>query len=758
MAIPPVTIEFLARGVPNIAAAVRNVTTTLARAEQEATRGAARGAVSRQREVDNEAKMKVRAWAKTDRDVRRIQDRAIRDTERAAKSQERIVEQSERAKLRSVERSAAAMDRIRDRSAAMAGRAAVREVDRRDRERQTAGSNRAAMANSFFGAAAGGVAAGARRVGSMATQTAGIAAQLGGGFSIADSVMSQSKLRAQAAVLSASTEMAGPDKRKIGADEIYSKAKAIGARQGIDPAEVLKGFDEIKKLSGDLDQAMRVMPGVARLATATGGNVGEMSGLAANIIAANPNIKDDALEKQMRVFTRQGVVGGVEVADFAKYGSRLTAGAANFGGDSSKNLATMGAMAQISRQYGGAASPAEAALAAQRFGTDVAKHSKSLKAAGIDVSDHQGNLKDAQSILMEMISKTGGDVTKLGAMGLGERGVKALTGASAIYKNAGGGQAGKDAVAAEFAKYTTGVTEKEVSSAEKTVLGAPDKQLFAVMQQLRTSIGEELLPEFLKLVPVIQQSTPAFVNLLKNGVPAFIELIKAVSDFAEANKGLISDLAAHPIGTLIGFEISKSFAAAALPALLKSLMSAAFSGGGGAPGLGGAAGGAGAGAMGGVMAGAALQGAAYYDLYNSTSGAMAEGKAGGTAARNAMMNGTAAERAQAETDLATAKQQSSGGATEAGWVDRLTKGVSYLTGPLGIASSYAGDAASSALGFKSSGERATEAIKASEFVDAAEVSRVTTEAIANGVREGARQGAGSSGPNGAGRSEPIINR
>lgn len=157
------------------------------------------------------------------------------------------------------------------------------------------------------------------------------------------------------------------------------------------------------------------------------------------------------------------------------------------------------------------------------------------------------------------------------------------------------------------------------------------------------------------------------------------------------------------------------------------------------------------------MAGVAIQGAAYYDLYATTSNAMAEGKAGGTAARNAMMNGTAAERAKAEADIANATSQSDGGATTAAWGDRLTKGLSYLTSPLGIATSYGTDAAMSGLGFKSGGDRATDTIKNDAFVAASQETLVAA-LDRNTAATAASAGGHTSGPNGAGRNDSILDR
>ena len=551
----PVVVDFLVRNMPAVTNAFRTVEQAAAASERAQTTARARGAQQRTNTSEREARDKIRAMLKTDAEIKRIIERETKATATAAKQRVVAEERAEREMTRAADRAAnermrisrrvdreyAAMQkrrsaedariireddrrneqsaknrqRIRERSATMAGRYAAQEANRESHAAQQGRTG-------FARAAYGGLATGVNRIGRGVAATAGLLGQLGGGFSIADSVMGESKLRKQAAVLSANTVLSGAGTKGADAslggamstNDILSKAKAIGLQQNIDPSDILKGFDEIKKLTGNVEKATQVMPGIAKLATATGGDVHQMSGLAANILAANPNIDNEDLQKQMRIFTKQGVVGGVEVPDMARYGSRITAGASMYGGDKEKNEATLGAMAQMSRQYGSAGSAAEATLGALRFSTDVAKHSSTLKKGGIDVSDGQGNLKDAQSILLEMVEKTKGDVTKMAGLGLGDRGVKPLEGVANIYKNAGGGDKGMAAIRAEFSKYTTGVSKDEIDAASKRVLA--EQQVEIEMKKLQIAVGEQLLPELAKLVPVLRDALPTITRVLES--------------------------------------------------------------------------------------------------------------------------------------------------------------------------------------------------------------------------------------------------
>lgn len=783
MAIAPVVIEFLAKGVPQVQQAFKSIQDAAIRAERaqvvEVEKGERAKATStekwakyREKLLDKSATMAGRFYAKQAREEAAAAKRASRATisesekttaaikkgehDRARAVRDRVNETKQAEKdLDAWQRRASQQRRQEAREEARVAREARRVAEKEERESRRVGSVRGRAAEAVLGAGARGVIAGLQRSGGIAQGLATTAAQLGGGFSIADSVGGEQRMRQQAATLSASTILsragtAGAEEnagKAMSTDEVLSKAKAIGISQGINPEEVLAGFDEIKKLAGNLSKATEVMPAVAKLATATGSDLSVTSRLAGNIIGANPNISSDDLDKQMRIFTHQGAVGGVEIEDFARYGSRITAGATKYGGNRETNEVTLGAMAQMSRQYGGAASPAEAALGAQRFGEDVIKHADDLKGMGITVSDGKGNLKDAQAIILEMLAKTGGDVTKVSHLNLGARGSRPLEGAAAIYKDAGGGESGLEAVKKEFKKYGTGVSKEEVDAANRRVLA--ERKVEMSMQALRIAAGEQLLPEFIKIIPTLKELIPAFVEVAKVGIPAFSQLMKTVADFVEKNKGLVADLAAHPVGTLIAFELTKSFAAAGLPALIRALFSGAF--GGGVGGGGGSA----AFALGKAAPALARNGAAAAMV--ATAGALGGSVWGGmTAYADASMEAedvAAKVRAWGQGDRSRGIDPAAAANAIEAAKGRLsqTSGLEKLG--LGIGGAFSDEYE----------QRYQQNKKDQALVDAEDLRKAITEAAAAGVREGVASGMSSmpgnnSGPNGAGRSKSIIER
>lgn len=433
---------------------------------------------------------------------RAVADRKDRD---AAAKEER---ERQAAITKEAEAGEKARAAIRERSAKMAGdyagKIAAAKGAQEWRDRQE-------FARTVVGSGAKGIHQATSIAGRV---TAGLAQgilNVGGGFSVEDAVQREVALQGRAASIAGTTDTG------ITKQQLLAKARAVGTAQGIDPEEVLRGFEAVKKLDDrSLPTALKVMPQMAKIATATGTDLGQLGELAANITASNEKITPDQLLKQLRIFTQQGIAGGVEISDFARYGSRITAGAGLFGGNREENEAVLGGAAQIARQHGGAASPAEATMAAQRFATDLQKH-----AGGIEnilgkgsVTDGKGTLRSAEDVLVAMVAKTGGDVAKLPMFKLGERGNRVLTGVADIYREAGGGAKGEEAVRREFGKYKKEISEDAIEEKNKKRLAEVDMQLSMAMIELRTAVGTQLVPKLAELVPHLAKLIPTVSTLL----------------------------------------------------------------------------------------------------------------------------------------------------------------------------------------------------------------------------------------------------
>lgn len=575
----PVVVEFVLRGMPEVARAIRSIEQAAAASERARASAAERASRQRTSVEEQAAKAKIRAMLKADAEVRRAQDRATKETARAAQQRVREEELAARAMERAAERTASAKLRAArhvDREIARIERTRLRENDRLQREglrleekthrEQTKMLAARERDRERFARGTGTMVGRAGRAGvstaaNLAGRAAGMLGQLGGGFSIADAVEREVGMHRIAGKIAAST-VVEPGKERPRTAEIVGRARAAGRAQGVDPKDILEGVEKFKDLTGDTSRALDIMPELAKLATAFGADVGELAENAGNIALSMPEgTSNEDIMRLLRVQTRQGAVGAVELKDMAQLGGRLTAGAGLFEGDRATNIASMGAFAQIARQRGGAASPAEAALASQRFATDVAAKADVLEKQGIDVRGKGGKLRDPRQILMQMLEKTGGDVTKIKGLGLGERSARVMTGIADIYSQAGGGKKGLEAADRELRKFTSGVSDAEVNMRARERLQDADKQLERAMIELRSAVGTELLPEFLKMIPVLRDAMPILTRLLAG----FAHL----ADWAIRNP--LSGL-----GVLMGAAFAKELAIAGVGKLMeRALMSSA---------------------------------------------------------------------------------------------------------------------------------------------------------------------------------------
>jgi hypothetical protein len=523
---PPIEIQFVTKGLDEVQRALRSISETAARIERGSKASSKVKASKDEAKAVNDVATSIKNYAAAEkmataasragmqarvRDFQREADLRKKYAQQAAKGLDKINEDLARNERRLAQQRIRDAERMERDKAKAAGRAAKAEQEARSSRARMFTGSQVYTTDGIFGRgvkAAGGIMAGAVK-GVM---------DVGGGFGVADSVQREVALQGKASMLAASAP------GSYNATDVRNRAQGIAAAQGMDPTEVLDAFDAIKKMTGQLDVAMDVAPDLAKISTAMGANFGDIGSLAGNILAANPKISNDALTAQVRLLAAQGMVGGVEIGDFAKYGGRLTAGATLFGGSAERNQAVLGGMSQIARQYGGAASAAEATLASQRFATDVAKKAGHLEGMGIKVSDGHGKLRSAEDIALDMLDKTGGDVTKLSSLQLGERGNRVMTGLAEIYRQGGGGASGKEAVLAELKKYTDAtLSQDEVERRNKKRQAAIDIQLNKAMLELRTTVGTQLVPQMSK-----------FLNdVLVPNIPTVQRLFEGLSSLAE---------------------------------------------------------------------------------------------------------------------------------------------------------------------------------------------------------------------------------
>jgi len=608
----PVVINFQVGGIAQVSQAFRTIEQALSAMERGGTQQAARAsrertslALQETRAREREEKERTKAAEREAREKVRAYIKADREIERARKDAFRQMEVAERA----------------------ANERALQWVRTREREETESARRVAAMRQRFLGAvgvAAGrGISQGISGVMGATRSVAGTVMQLGGGFSVADSVRKATEASGLAADIANSGLIpAGPGVRtenttKKSTADILGAARGTAVEYGMDTQEALGGLQKFVGVSGDLHMGMQLLPQLAQLARATGSSLEDVAAAAGNVAMNLGDVDKDGSKTMavLRGVAAQGKLGAVEMRDLASQMAKLTAAAGQFSGDEVQNILMMGVLAQEARGKGGAASPQMAATAVAGFVNTLKTPARiaQFKERGIDVFDPTTKLlKDPRQIILQSLEKTQGDPEAMKKMFANVMGERAVTGFANIYRKGEAEQkgSGKAKVEAEFARLSGVMTSQDVARAASDRMRESDAQMAKVMAEFDRAVAEKLVPKLLDMVPVIEKLIPIFIDLNAQALPQFVDLIKTLADVVGAHKDLIHDIASHPIGAIMAFEVTKSIGQAALGEAIKSVLLRTIGGaGGGAPGALGAGVGA-AGALTAVGATAAVAGLA----------------------------------------------------------------------------------------------------------------------------------------------------
>ncbi len=288
MSSTPVVIDFIVKNIPEINRALRSVSQAMAAQEREQARNAQRAAAQNQKLADQEAKGKVNAWRKADAEIKSIQDKAYKDVERQASAKSRVEQRAAQEKVRIMQRTDNEVRRIQEqsqresvrsfeRSEAQKNASAAKWLRTREREQERSAAATAASGRRFASAAIGGAASGARLIGRTAMGLAGTVAQLGGGFSIADSVAQRGELERSAVLLGNSAiGVNGVTAKDADPKKLMDKAKAASISTGIDANDLVKATRSYVAQSSDFKGGVENMDFFGKVSKATGTSVGEV--------------------------------------------------------------------------------------------------------------------------------------------------------------------------------------------------------------------------------------------------------------------------------------------------------------------------------------------------------------------------------------------------------------------------------------------------------------------------------------------------
>ena len=329
----------------------------------------------------------------------------------------------------------------------------------------------------------------------------------------------------------------GSFENRISSAQVRKNSQAVAGKYGFSESEVSEGTQTYINLTGDLKGALPLMDKLALLSRATGTNLSDAAQAAADMSVQFEGLPDKGkrVADMLGIAAMQGKTGALELFQIAKQMPRIVSQAGFFAGDKSVAMGNLLAATQITRRYGGAGSPAQAATVTQSVIAALEKGDKKFGKAGVETRDKSGALLSLPNIIANSIkasySKSGKfDADKFFGMWNAIRGGKLAMGAKTLYDRAGGGNAGVQAILEEFAKFTRGLNPEDQERLASASVNTQDKraQLFQQqMDQVAQNLQAEMLPALTALEPKIKELAEAFstvVSFTANHLPSAIML------------------------------------------------------------------------------------------------------------------------------------------------------------------------------------------------------------------------------------------
>lgn len=432
----------------------------------------------------------------------------------------------------------------------------------RDFERQqlAAAKRVEAQRAKFRSAVSGGIVRGTGSALRGIGRVAGGALAIGGGLAATQSIRERLSLNAQATDLAnqAYGNTGEIRSREAIRQDVLRQTEALDKSSGIGQDNLVRGLRAFTTISGDLSGGQALLPFMADLADASGADVGDVGRATAQAKQAvalsgieDPVKQVEETKKIMAALAKQSKLGSIEMADMATQMGKLTSSAGRFEGGASDLIETMGALGQMALA-GGAASPDEAMTALMRFSDDLVKNSDRFKKQGVSIWADKGKtkLKGPEDILLQVLGKTGGNLEKIKKL-FGVRSAKAVEPLLKTFNESEAKKKGSglDAVRAQIAKFSGGLSDKDIREGAAFKRKQDDRQIKAAFDEFKRAMGKEL-------VPVLQELTPKFK-----------ELVPHIGKIAEMFASFVTWFAKNPIsgiGAIIAASVAKEIAGAAI--------------------------------------------------------------------------------------------------------------------------------------------------------------------------------------------------
>jgi hypothetical protein len=479
-------------------------------------------------------KQRLRDADRSAREIERTSDRELKAHERATKAKEkqelRYFDERVRASKRAQQEE--------ERSISKNVREAERNAAKRERKADADRTDRVGRAKDFAGGAARNFA-GIARAGfggvSEVARGAGVNLDLSGMVGRSVSLNRQVTELQNAGF----NPLEGGKRMDRGA--ITGAIKGAADSTGFSRESAASGLQQFVGKTGELEAGMKVLPEMGKLSKATGADLNDMAAAAgevANALGDMPNKAEKAkkVADLMKVFAFQGKLGSVEIKDLSTQMSKLGAAGGQFDGNAEDNLVTMGALVQLAKKQGGAASANQAATSiagmANTFNTPA--RVAEFKAAGIDVyNDKTGKINAPEQLIMASLAKTAGDKGAFKKLFANVIGAKPAEGLKRTFDDARVDALGKGATKEKSVEVGLAAAKAQLNSFRPTddkQRAAMDKDVedsFAArmndadskaqvfqnrMEDIAGSLADRLLPALEKAAPNIEKFATAMAD------------------------------------------------------------------------------------------------------------------------------------------------------------------------------------------------------------------------------------------------------
>jgi len=565
---PAVRYQFVATGSQDVVAAFRSVAKESQRTAAQVEKAATKQTRASTKAASASAKSEERRWKEAEAAGKKIEREFAREERQRARHEERRVKASEKAattaakveerRVKTADKVANAMAKAEERRVARTGRTMQKywaDVAKDNAKRKAAADKAVAIEKK---AAAELRADRNQQIGSVAATVgrfalgAGIAAGAAA-LGLAGSAGRQSVALGELANRGAIN--AGLAGEKVSASDLKSRFEATAlAAPGTKSEDVANAFLAFQAKTGK-SASGGMLDVFATTAQAGGGSIEDIAAAAASLSQKFDITGIEEMREALAALTVQGAKGSFEMKDAAGQFEKLSSAASRFGLDKGvKGAATLGGLTQIARSATG--SSEQAATAVEATLRQIVSQSKTLEGKGVQVFTDKGKTRtrDVQDILVDTISKTGGNLPTLQKV-FGEEGIRAISPLISTFNETKAATKGTDAEktaagvvalrkALDAAISTTGAVAS-VNAAAAQAQQNSSAQITAAWEKVVASASDTLAPALISLAAQM----PTLVEAIVPVIGVFGELAKGLGGTIEMLKDA---------GILAGTEATKS--------------------------------------------------------------------------------------------------------------------------------------------------------------------------------------------------------